>query len=130
MLKENYNPEHPASAYHCGALMAVYAALQNVALGSVNASVVQRYYASCIQTPALVLGRLSQLAVHHLDKIEYKTVANYYSGLLEAVSAAIGSAIPVTLTLEGQSYFALGYYQMSAKISFERAENFKKNREE
>ena len=122
MLGETYNDKHGEPAYHCGALMATYASIQNYAMKDVNTNVVQRYYASCIQTPALVLGRLSQLSVHHLEKIEYKSVADYYNQLLETISGAIGEHIPVTLDLEKQSYFALGYYQMSAKIRIETRE--------
>lgn len=117
-LNEIYNPNHPEAAYHCGAAMAVYAAIQKRAMPDVNTSVAQRYYASCIQTPALVLGRLSQLSIHHLAKLTYPKV---FTELLEAVHTAIGEQIPVTLDLEKQSYFALGYYQMTAKIHHDRA---------
>ena len=117
-MNEIYNPNHPEAAYHCGAAMAVYAAIQKRAMPDVNTSVAQRYYASCIQTPALVLGRLSQLSIHHLAKLTYPKV---FTELLEAVHTAIGEQIPVTLDLEKQSYFALGYYQMTAKIHHDRA---------
>ncbi|MBQ4312854.1 MAG: type I-C CRISPR-associated protein Cas8c/Csd1, partial [Clostridia bacterium] len=118
-LKPIYNPEHPETAYHCGAAMAVYAAIQNAAMPDVNVTVVQRYYASCIQTPALVLGRLSQLSVHHLSKLDYSHI---FRELLEEVNSSIGSDIPATLDLEKQSYFALGYYQMAARIRHDRLE--------
>ena len=113
--------------------MAVYAAIQRTAMPNVNASVAQRYYASCIQTPALVLGRLSQLSVHHLEKIRYPSVAESYRELLETVNSAIGNQVPTTLDLEKQSYFALGYYQMSARIrkeTQERIQAAKKNAQE
>ncbi|MBQ9082966.1 MAG: type I-C CRISPR-associated protein Cas8c/Csd1 [Clostridia bacterium] len=113
MLNEYYNAAHPEAAYHCGAAMAVYAAIQNEAMRDVNVTVVQRYYASCIQTPALVLGRLSQLSVHHIAKLRYP---QYFTELLEEVNASMGARIPTVLDLEKQSYFALGYYQMSARI--------------
>lgn len=133
MLKETYNMDHGEPAYHCGGLMAVYAAIQRTAMPNVNASVAQRYYASCIQTPALVLGRLSQLSVHHLEKIRYPSVAESYRELLETVNSAIGNQVPTTLDLEKQSYFALGYYQMSARIrkeTQERIQAAKKNAQE
>ncbi len=113
MLNEYYNAAHPEAAYHCGAAMAVYAAIQNEAMRDVNVTVVQRYYASCIQTPALVLGRLSQLSVHHIAKLRYP---QYFTELLEEVNTSMGTQIPTVLDLEKQSYFALGYYQMSARI--------------
>ena len=52
-----YNPKHPSPAYHIGAMVAVYAALQQKAYPDVNVTVVQRFFASAQQTPALVLGR-------------------------------------------------------------------------
>lgn len=116
MLMEEYNMKHNEAAYHCGGMMAVYAAIQNAGYRDVNVNVVQRYYASAIQTPALVLGRLSQLSVHHMEKIEYKSVADMYKELLEELNVAVGDTVPATLDLEKQAYFALGYYQMSAKL--------------
>ena len=92
---------------------------------------VQRYYASCIQTPALVLGRLSHMSIHHLAKIDNKFYQNLYRGLLEQVHSTIGPVIPATLNLEKQSYFALGYYQMYAKMRQDRMEAVnKKNAQE
>ena len=131
-LKEVFNPSHPEPAYHCGSAMAVYEAIQNTAMPNVNVTVVQRYYASCIQTPALVLGRLSQHSIHHLEKIDSKYLRNYYHALLEQANAAIGPHIPVTLNLKQQSYFALGYYQMAAHIRQARinAANQKNEQEE
>ena len=130
-LNEIYNPNLPEPAYHCGAAMAIYGEIQNKAMGDVNVNVVQRYYASCIQTPALVLGRLSYMSVHHMAKIESKFYQNLYKELLEQVHSAIGPVIPTTLNLEKQSYFALGYYQMYAKMRKDRNEAAnKKNTEE
>jgi len=130
-LKETYNPTHPEPAYHCGAAMAVYGEIQHKAMPDVNVNMVQRYYASCIQTPALVLGRLSLLSVHHLAKIESKFYQDLYRGLLAQTYSAIGPVVPTALTLEKQSYFALGYYQMQAKIRQDRMEAVnKKNTQE
>ena len=64
------NPDHPAPAYHCGRLLAVFANLQRAALGDVGAGVVQRYYAAASQTPGLILGRLSANARNHLSKLD------------------------------------------------------------
>lgn len=38
------------------------------------------------------------------------------------LNVAVGDTVPVALTLEDQSYFALGYYQMSAELNRRRAE--------
>lgn len=116
------NPEHPNRAYHLGRMVAVYARIQQAALGKVNAGVVERYYASASQTPALVLGQLDKLANHHLAKISNSGTANRLSEDLEEISVAVGESIPVTLTLEEQAYFALGYRQQCAEINRRRAE--------
>lgn len=54
-IMSEYDSKHKSSAYHCGAAMAVHAAIQNVAMKNVNATIVQRYYSSASQMPALVL---------------------------------------------------------------------------
>lgn len=105
-LLKTYNLEHPSPAYHCGGLMAVYAYIQQIAIKDVNAGVIQRYYPSASRTPAMVLGRLSCLCNYHLAKLE-KT--RYFEKLLTELYGALGDEIPVTLNLEEQAYFALGY---------------------
>lgn len=121
-LMEKYNMSLDNSAYHCGGLMAVYAAIQKTAMPDVNAGIVERYYASAIQMPALVIGQLSSRSNHHLEKIENGKLADYFREELQAVATVLGSSIPATLNLEQQSYFALGYYQMGAKLNQEKEE--------
>ncbi len=125
-LMSQYNEYAESVPYHCGALMAVYAAIQQNAMPDVNTTVTQRYYASAIQTPLLVIGRLSNLSNYHLE-ILHKTkpgLAVTFKKRLEEISVKIcenGRKIPTTLTLAEQSEFALGYYQMGAKM---RQESF------
>jgi CRISPR-associated protein Csd1 len=107
------NEEHPDPAYHCGRLMAVYAALQRSAQGDVGAGVVQRHYAAASATPGLILGRLSRLSMFHLNKLN-TGIARWYEGKLAVIWARIADRPPTTLTLEEQSLFALGYYQQMA----------------
>jgi CRISPR-associated protein Csd1 len=107
------NEDHPHPAYHCGRLMAVYAALQHAAQGDVGAGVVQRYYAAASATPGLILGRLSRLSTFHLNKLD-PGLAHWFEGKLADIWARIEDKPPTTLTLEEQSLFALGYYQQMA----------------
>ena len=124
-LMPEYNPNHPNPAYQIGAMVAVYAALQQQAYPDVNVTVVQRFFASAQQTPALVLGRLAKMSTHHLAKLE-KPAAKAYEARLADISARIGE-IPTVLALPEQSLFALGYYQMSAAMNQERREWYAKN---
>lgn len=115
-LMNTYNPNARQPAYYCGAMMAVYAAIQQRAMGDVNATVVQRYYGSAIQTPALVLGRLSRQSTHHLEKLD-RGLASIFQAYLEELNIGLAEeSIPATLSLEEQSEFSLGYYQMSARM--------------
>lgn len=125
-LMPEYNPSHPSPAYQIGAMVAVYAALQQRAYPDVNVTVVQRFFASAQQTPALVLGRLAKMSTHHLAKLE-TPVAKAYESRLASISARIGDRIPTVLTLPEQSLFALGYYQMTAAMNQERRERFAKS---
>lgn len=121
-IKPYLNPDHPNPAYHCGRLMAVYAALQRSALGDVGAGVVQRYYAAAIATPALVLGRLARLSQAHLGKLEGPGLTWWYESLLADVWGRLRDAVPRTLDLEEQSLFALGYYQQLADLRTKKAD--------
>lgn len=122
-ILEEYNLNLSNPAYHCGGMMAVYAAIQQTAMPDVNTGIVERYYASAIQMPALVIGQLSSRSNHHLEKIENKWLAAQYREKLQQIAVALGASIPPTLNLEQQSYFALGYYQMGAKLNQERIQN-------
>lgn len=117
-LSVEYNQNHPEPAYHCGALVAVYGAIQRYAMPDVNASLIDRYYASASQTPALVLGQLARMSNYHISKLE--RLRGYFTHLRDRVACAIGPAIPTVLRPEQQAYFALGYYQMCAQMEKDR----------
>lgn len=128
-IMSEYNPEQKSSAYHCGAAMAVHAYIQNAAMNGVNATIVQKYYSGASQSPALVLGQVARLSAYHLDKMENYWMRKQYETVLNEVYCAIGTEIPVTLTLEQQAYFALGYRQMCTRLEKEKNERIesKKN---
>lgn len=125
-IMSEYDPKNKSAAYHCGAAMAVHAAIQNVAMKNVNATIVQRYYSSASQMPALVLGQVSRLSAYHLDKIENEWLRKQYEDALNGAYCAIGNEIPATLTLEQQAYFALGYRQMCTKLQKDKNERIEK----
>lgn len=119
-----YNSKFPNAAYHCGAITAIYADIQRKAMPGVNAGIIQRYYASASRTPTLVLGVLERMSKYHLDKIEDARLVIKYEEYLNEAYAFFGeeglNRLPAALNLEEQSYFALGYRQMSARLIAER----------
>ena len=115
VIEAMYQAENMNVAYRCGAWVAVYASMQQFAMRDVKAGIVQRYYASACQTPALVLGQLSIRSVPHQDKIK-GSYLKMYQEMLDEVTCDI-KEIPAMLNLEQQSYFALGYRQMTAALN-------------
>lgn len=115
VIEAMYQAENTNVAYRCGAWVAVYASMQQFAMRDVQAGIVQRYYASACQIPALVLGQLSILSVPHQDKIKGDYLKMYLE-MLDKVTCDIGE-IPTMLNLEQQAYFALGYRQMTAELN-------------
>lgn len=122
IMGERLNPDYPGAPYHCGRMMAVYAKIQEAALGKdIGAGVVERYYAAASRAPALVLGRLSQLGTYHLAKIagsdDKKGLGVHYKKMLEEIADAIGETpVPRSLSIEQQTEFALGYYHQLSSI--------------
>lgn len=125
-MKPELNKENPSAAYQAGRAMAVLAVIQQKALDSVKAGVIQRYYTAASTTPKLVIGRLIQLSQHHLYKLgkDNKGLAVWYENQLAEIMSKLGTDMPSTLTLEEQTLFALGYYQQKAYMnSGKSAEN-------
>lgn len=114
-IMEELNSENPSIAYHCGRMLAIFAAMQAKAIEGVNAGIVERYYSSAMTTPALVLGRLSAMSNNYLGKLNDGQKI-FYKKKLQEIAAKIGNSIPATLNLEEQSQFALGYYQQCAEL--------------
>jgi CRISPR-associated protein Csd1 len=105
--------------------MAVLAKLQQAALGDIGAGIVQRYYAAASTTPKLVLGRLLRGGQYHLNKLD-PGLAHWYEDRLSRLALAVGDDYPQTLTVEGQSLFALGYYQMWADLRTRKSDDCQK----
>lgn len=121
-MTESLNTESTDPAYLCGRLFSVFNRLQRIALGSVNAGVVERFYASASTTPALVMGRLFRNAQNHLAKAGGGFAENVRKDF-EAISVQLGDHFPPSLDLEGQGRFALGYYHQNAEYRRLRKEN-------
>ena len=113
-MKEKLDIYLKDPAYLCGRIMAILADIQYRAMGDVGAGIIQRYYASASATPALIIGRLIRLAkTGHLPKIE-PVKRNWFDGQLAQVWNELQESPPVSLTLEKQTLFAMGYYQQKA----------------
>lgn len=97
--------------YLMGRLLALLDRLQQDALGSVNATLVDRYYGSASTTPGAVLPTLLRRSQHHMSKLrrERPGQAVNQDRLIQAICGAI-DRFPKTLSLDQQGLFALGFH--------------------
>lgn len=135
-LKRKYRnqPQHPFQevldmplnehstipAYVLGRLFAVLEKVQQEAIGSMNASIKDRYFTSACATPASVFPVLLRLSQHHIAKAEFGRASDRRIQDLLNLLDIENSPFPSHLTLDEQGLFILGYYQ-------QRAAFFKKN---
>jgi len=105
------DPSRPEPAYRLGRLLAVVDKLQADALGNINATIVDRFYGSASSTPAAVMPTLVRRSQHHLGKLRRDKPgwAVNHEKLLQEVMGGL-ERFPLTLTLEEQGLFALGFY--------------------
>lgn len=122
------NPVFESDGYSLGALMAVLERLQQIALGDVNASVVDRYFSAASASPRSVFIRLLKNSRHHakkaLDADDRKAqgfarrldrFVDFFCSRFDVNRKRYpyqASGIPAHLDLEQQGLFVLGYHQM------------------
>ena len=100
-------------AYLCGRLFAVLERIQQNALGNLNRTIKDSYFASACSTPSLVFPKLIALAQNHLKKVKSEKEALYvkYNKLMGEIIDMLGTEFPSTLSLQNQGRFMIGYYQ-------------------
>jgi CRISPR-associated protein Csd1 len=96
------------AGYRLGRLLAVLERVQSEAQKT-SKTIVDRYYGSASTRPAVVFPRLLALTQHHLAKLEQHR-DRFFQKLLGEVVDGIAPPMPLTLRLEEQGQFALGYY--------------------
>lgn len=127
-VSPDMNANHSSPGYNLGLLMASLERLQSLALGNVNASIVDRYFSAASSTPRVVFVRLLKNAQHHARKGRDKDDRRERALVLRCeriidqiadrfdVEPGRGTAksngLPSHLDLEQQALFVLGYHQM------------------
>ena len=100
------NVHQTNSGYRLGRLLAVLERLQSEAQGRPNQTIVDRYYGAASTRPATVFPMLLSLSMHHSAKLKSP---GYFQKQLGEVLDGVAS-FPLTLALEDQGMFALGYF--------------------
>jgi CRISPR-associated protein Csd1 len=116
-VTEMLDSENKDQGYLLGRLMAVIERLQQAALGDVNASVIDRYFAAASATPRAVFMRLQKNVPHYLKKMRDDERNRGLAMLLDKEQSAIiwnfrpdTGGYPASLPLQQQSLFILGYH--------------------
>jgi CRISPR-associated protein Csd1 len=131
-VEKEMNPNLESPGYSCGMLIAILERLQALAIGDVNASLVDRYFAAASASPRSVFVRLLKNSMNHyrkvrddsdkqvagsaryLERLKDQIISRFEVG--ESTSKRIyprsASGFPLHLNLEQQGLFMLGYHQM------------------
>jgi len=123
------NKDNRETGYLLGRLFATLERAQNAALGNVNASVRDKYFASAAATPGLVFPILIKNAQKWLSKIakdkEWGGLARYYDGIITEIVGGLddGAGYPKTLPLRDQGLFTIGYYQQMQDFYTKKEKN-------
>ncbi len=98
--------------YVLGRLFAVLERIQETAHTGLNKTIRDTYFSAATSSPLVIFKRLQELAVHHLAKIRNSGQSTVWLDKLmgEVMGKIPASGIPVTLSLEDQGRFAVGYY--------------------
>lgn len=127
-IKVSLDIENNNTGYLCGRLFAVLERIQETALGKqINATIVDRFYGAASSTPMSVFGHLIGLSNHHLSKIENQAAVVFLKKTIgEIMDKMPASGFPSHLSLDGQSRFAIGYYQQRQDFFNSKEENMEK----
>ncbi|MCF1503199.1 type I-C CRISPR-associated protein Cas8c/Csd1 [Afifella sp. H1R] len=111
------DPDNPDRAYQLGRLFAVLESAQYTALGRVNATIGDRFYAAASSTPARVFGPLLRGLKHHVSDAKKQNKGFWIEPRVTEIVAMLPPDLPRTLKLEEQGRFAVGYYHERARRS-------------
>ncbi|CCK60667.1 type I-C CRISPR-associated protein Cas8c/Csd1 [Mycobacterium canetti] len=125
-LKEDRMDERHSVGDLCGRMLAQLEAAQYQALGDINRTIVERYYAGASTMPSKVFPGLFKTLNAHLARARRSKSGK---GAAIAISRRLGELsrllieagrLPATLSLEEQANFALGYWD-ERQARFQRA---------
>ena len=104
--------ENKEIGYLLGRLFAALQKTQDDALGNINRTLRDSFYASASVNPAGVFPRLMKLYNHHLSKLPNAGQRVVRDRLVQEIMSGITS-FPAKLTLEQQGLFAIGFYHQT-----------------
>jgi CRISPR-associated protein Csd1 len=120
VLTVSLNEQSTIPAYVLGRLFAVLEKAQLEAIGTVGASIKDRYFASACAMPASVFPVLLRLSQHYVSKAQYgHAIDRRIQELLNLLDVE-QQPFPAHLSLDEQGLFILGYYHQRAAFFAKR----------
>jgi CRISPR-associated protein Csd1 len=108
------DPDHPNVAYQLGRLFALLEDAQYAALGRVNTSIGDSYYAAASTTPARVFGTLLRGCKYHVLAAKRRGKGGWIDRKVAEIVQTLPAQLPTALRLDDQGRFAVGYYHQRA----------------
>jgi len=135
-LEPDMDPNNREPGYLLGRLMAVLERLQQLALGDVNATVIDRFFGAASATPQAVFPRLLKNARHHVRKVaddpKHGGTAAWLDRQIDEILSQLGVkkpprgahyfGFPTYLALDQQGLFMLGYHHQRHWLWLSREE--------
>lgn len=112
-VTKNMDPNNANPGYLIGRLVAVIERMQQLALGDVNATVVDRFFSGTSAAPAASMPRLLKNMRHHAAKVRDEEGKGGTARWLEREADGIMARLngwPSHLNVEQQGLFVLGYH--------------------
>jgi len=123
------DPTNTNPGYLLGRLMAVIERMQQLALGDVNATVVDRFFSGASAAPRSAFPRLLKNLRHHASKAkdDERTggTARWLESQVDGILAPL-AGFPASLNLEEQGLFVLGYHHQRHNLWMSKEEKQKK----
>jgi CRISPR-associated protein Csd1 len=133
-LTPHMDPSNTQPGYRLGRLMAVLERLQQLSLGDVNATVIDRFFGAASASPQAVFPRLLKNARHHARKAQdddkKRGLAHWLEDQIDDILTPMDigrqrqgvpfTGFPAHLNLEQQGLFVLGYHQQRHWLSMKR----------
>ena len=117
-VKREMDPNNANPGYLLGRLLAVIERMQQLALGDVNASVVDRFFSAASAAPRTAFVRLMKNARHHAQKVRDDSrragAARWLESQIDEICTRFKpehGGFPAWLGMEDQGLFILGYHQ-------------------
>ena len=117
------NRDHDSAAYQLGRLFAMAEIAQRIALGTVNATIRDRYFGAASAAPASIFPLLIRNTQNHLARLRKDRKGGWIERELEQIAEHLPPCLPASLPLREQGSFVIGYYhQRRARFDGKPAE--------